>query len=54
LRGNVAIHPRFNKLFNALRIAVENGKGVPDRERHEIIKMLIPDEYIQKILLAKY
>jgi hypothetical protein len=27
--------------------------GIPVKERHEIIKKLIPDECIQKILLAK-
>lgn len=31
-QGNVAIHPRFNKLIPALRTAVENGQGVLDKE----------------------
>ena len=30
--GMVSIHPRFNKLITALRIAVENGEGVLDKE----------------------
>jgi hypothetical protein len=30
--GNVAIHPRFNKLITALRTAVEKGDGTLDKE----------------------
>ena len=30
--GQVAIHPRFNKLITALRTAVENGEGALDKE----------------------
>jgi hypothetical protein len=30
--GQVAIHPRFNKLIAALRTAVENGEGMLDKE----------------------
>ena len=30
--GQVAIHPRFNKLITALRTAVENGEGSLDKE----------------------
>jgi hypothetical protein len=30
--GQVAIHPRFNKLITALRTAVENGEGMLDKE----------------------
>ena len=30
--GQIAIHPRFNKLVTALRTAVENGEGVLDKE----------------------
>ena len=30
--GQVAIHPRFNKLITALRTAVENGEGVLGKE----------------------
>ena len=30
--GQVAIHPRFNKLITALRTAVENGEGYLDKE----------------------
>ena len=30
--GYVSIHPRFNKLINALRTAVENGEGSIDKE----------------------
>ena len=30
--GNVAIHPKFNKLITSLRTAVENGEGVLDKE----------------------
>ena len=30
--GMVAIHPRFNKLITALCTAVENGKGMLDKE----------------------
>ena len=30
--GQVAIHPRFNKLITALRTAVENGEGILDKE----------------------
>jgi hypothetical protein len=30
--GQIAIHPRFNKLITALRTAVENGEGVLDKE----------------------
>lgn len=36
-----------------LKVIDAINEGVPVRERHEIIKMLIPDKYIQKILLAK-
>ena len=31
-KGQVAIHPRFNKLITSLRTAVENGEGQPDKE----------------------
>jgi hypothetical protein len=30
--GQIAIHPRFNKLITALRTAVENGEGIIDKE----------------------
>ena len=30
--GQVAFHPRFNKLITALRTAVENGEGALDKE----------------------
>lgn len=30
--GYVAINPKFTKLINALRTAVENGGGVLDKE----------------------
>ena len=30
--GNVAIHPKFNKLITALRTAVEKGEGMLDKE----------------------
>ena len=30
--GQVAIHPRFNKLITALRTAVENGEGMLDKD----------------------
>ena len=30
--GQVAIHPRFNKLITALCTAVENGEGILDKE----------------------
>lgn len=30
--GQVAIHPRFNKLITALRTAVENGEGTLNKE----------------------
>jgi hypothetical protein len=29
--GQFAIHPRFNKLLTALRTAVENVEGSPDK-----------------------
>ena len=31
-KGQVAIHPRFNKLITALRTAVENGEDMLDKE----------------------
>jgi hypothetical protein len=31
-KGQVAIHPRFNKLITALRTAVEKGEGSLDKE----------------------
>ena len=30
--GQVAIHPRFNKLITAIRTAVENGEGMLDKD----------------------
>jgi hypothetical protein len=44
--GQVAIHPRYNKLITAIRTAVENGVGMLDKEATSHDDLMAQDVFV--------